>query len=324
MNAYDDTTNGDSSLSWRRLDIEEKVGFRGGKYTDVNVWLALALGAFAVGLFYVAILFVVPDVGFATMFLDRPSKSIPFLIVFLASWSLAVLFLKWQKLRLQRRALLLEIVPSDRGFVLSPGTAPSVLERMYQRVDDPKHFVLFNRIERALANLSNIGRVSDVTEMLNAQAQNDEDQMESSYTIVKGFIWGVPVLGFIGTVLGLSLAIGNFGALLRTDGNGGVGGTQVEAQGASRGKQSASATSADARFENLTSNLQGVTAGLSTAFETTLQGLVAALVIQLLLVGLRKKEEAFLDDCKEYCHAHIISRLRLIHLDGAVASTEQG
>ncbi|MBM3324671.1 MAG: MotA/TolQ/ExbB proton channel family protein [Calditrichaeota bacterium] len=314
----------ETMLSWRRMDPEQKVGLRGAKYTDANLWLALVIGTAAVGIFYATIVFVVSKNGFTDSFLDRPSLSIPFLITFFAAWSLAFLFLKWRKLRLQQRALLLEIVPNDPGFVLSAGTAPSVLEQMYRVVDDPKRFVLFNRIERALSNLRNIGRVSDVTEMLRAQAQNDEDQMASSYTVVKGFIWGIPVLGFIGTVLGLSIAIGTFGELLKVDSKPADASSQIETQGVTQTPQPPPATSsADVRFENLTKNLQGVTAGLSTAFETTLQGLVAALVIQLLLVALRKKEECFLDDCKEYCHAHIIGRLRLMHLDGGVASSEQ-
>lgn len=310
---HDRNTN--AVLSWRQMDVEQRVGVPGGKYTDANTWLALAMGAVAVGLFYVTVMFVVPDTHLAVMFLKRPSKAVPFLILLFSLWSLAVLLLKWQKLRLQRRALELEIVPSAHEFVLAPGTAPSVLETMYEYVDDPRHFLLLNRIERALSNLSNIGRVSDVTEMLNAQAQNDEDQMESSYTVLKGFIWGIPVLGFIGTVLGLSLAIGNFGALLKDDGEGAETGADRKAV--------TEAASADARFDNLTRNLQDVTSGLSTAFETTLQGLIAALSIQLLMAGLRKKEESFMDDCREYCHANIISRLRLIRLDGDVTSAER-
>jgi biopolymer transport protein ExbB/TolQ len=198
------------------------------------------------------------------------------------------------KLRLQRKALFLDLVPSSHDFVLAPATAPGILSRMYACVDDPKHFVLLNRIERAMSNLKNIGRVSDMTEMLHAQSQNDEDHLESSYTIIRGFIWGIPVLGFIGTVLGLAKAMSGFGETLRA-------GTDVY---------------------QLTESLKQITGGLSTAFEATLIGLVSALTIQLTLTSLKKREEGFLDDCKEYCHANIVSRLRLIQLDDSIASGE--
>lgn len=39
--------------------------------------------------------------------------------------------------------------------------------------------------------------------------------METSYALVQGFVWAIPVLGFIGTVVGLSQAIGGFTAVLQ-------------------------------------------------------------------------------------------------------------
>ena len=201
---------------------------------------------------------------------------------------MTILMLKWRKLKFQKEALKLEIVPHSHDFALAPASARDVLDRIYGLVDDPKHFVLFNRIERALLNLHNIGMISDVSEMLRSQAQNDEDQMESSYGLIRGFIWGVPILGFIGTVLGLSIAIGKFGAVL----------------------------SAGDAVSQLKSSLTEVTSGLSVAFDCTFLALVSAFVMQLLLTSLKKQEEAFFDDCKDYCHKHIISKLRLSHLQG--------
>ena len=65
-------------------------------------------------------------------------------------------------------------------------------------------------------------------------------------------------------------------------------------------------------FEQVKGALQGVTSGLSIAFETTMQGLVAALIIQLLMTAVKKSEEEFLDACSEYCARHIVGRLRLL------------
>ena len=39
--------------------------------------------------------------------------------------------------------------------------------------------------------------------------------METSYSVINAFVWAIPVLGFIGTVLGLSQAIGQFGGVLQ-------------------------------------------------------------------------------------------------------------
>ena len=66
-----------------------------------------------------------------------------------------------------------------------------------------------------------------------------------------------------------------------------------------------------ADLETLKNALGGVTSGLGTAFETTLIALIAALVVQLLMTLMMRKEEEFLDDCVSYCYAHVTSKLKI-------------
>ncbi|MGD9730725.1 MAG: MotA/TolQ/ExbB proton channel family protein [Desulfamplus sp.] len=284
--------NGDliKILQWKKMDIEERVGINGGKYTDVNLKFTFFLSVFLSLIFYIPQLYykeislifpILSHVNLTALFLERGIT--PFFIVFFSCWSISILLVKWRKVVFQQKALSLMVVPQTHDFELTKDTAKAILSRMYGLVDDPKYFVLLNRIERALANLKNIGLISDVSEVLRVQAQNDEDQMESSYGLVRGFVWAIPVLGFIGTVLGLSQAIGSFGAVL------------VKSNG----------------LDSLKISLQQITSGLAVAFDTTLIALVAALSIQLIMIWLKKREESFLDECNDYCHANIISKLRL-------------
>ncbi len=281
-------------LEWEKMDIEEKFGVSGGKYTDVNLTLTFCFAILLFILFYLpqfyykeiseTLKFTIPTNFFLSiteLFIKRGIT--PFFIVFFSCWSLSILFIKWRKVTFQQKALSLMVVPQTDDFELTKETAKNILFRMYGLVDDPKHFVLLNRIERALANLKNIGLIAEVSELIRAQAQNDEDQMESSYALIRGFVWAIPVLGFIGTVLGLSQAIGSFGTVL------------IKNEG----------------LEYLKTSLQEITSGLAVAFDTTLIALVAALFIQLLMISLKKTEENFMDNCNDYCHANIISKLRL-------------
>ena len=54
--------------------------------------------------------------------------------------------------------------------------------------------------------------------ILRNQADYDEEQIASSYGLVNSFLWAIPVLGFIGTVIGLRAAIGALGITLRANG----------------------------------------------------------------------------------------------------------
>jgi biopolymer transport protein ExbB/TolQ len=272
-------------FSWYRDDLEAKLGIRGARFTRVNnlTWFVVA-AIITVG-FYAA-LSPFPDKLVVQVFTRRGPCQ--YLEVFFAFWALLIVLVKWTKVKVQRKALEFnDLVPPEADFVLSPATVGHVLARLRKECDDSGRFILFARIDQALSNLKNMGQVGDLDNVLQSQASNDEDVMESSYSLVKGLIWAIPVLGFIGTVQGLGGAIGAFGAVL-------VNTTKIE---------------------DFRTALQGVTANLSTAFDTTYVALVAALGIQLLLVLVRKGEEEMMDECKNYCQRHLVGRLRLTSFD---------
>lgn len=268
-------------LSWHRNDIEERCGFRGARFTRVNNYFTLLIAVVGTAALY-GCLIPFPTTRLAAMFTERGPT--PYFIVFLSVWSLAILLVKRSKVRVQALALSHEITPAASDFVLSTTTVDEVTHRIFAQADDPRRFILFNRILWGLSNLRNIGRIADVDDILRSQAEQDESSMETSYAVVQGFIWGIPVLGFIGTVLGLSDAISAFGDVL----------------------------GASSEMSQITGALREVTSGLNTAFDTTLEALVAAIVIQFLLTFVKKGEEEFLDSCAEYCTRQVVSKLRVL------------
>jgi biopolymer transport protein ExbB/TolQ len=280
------TSIDDVPLSWAKGDVEQRLGVRGGRYTRVNNLLSFIIAVILTVIFY-ACLIPIQESRFAAMFTQR--GLVQYFTVFLTAWSFTILFMKWRKLALQRESLKYNVVPASPDFILSTATVDQVVGQIYATVDDPKHFVLFNRIMIALSNLRNLGRVSDVDDILRSQAEHDEASMETSYSLVQGFVWAIPVLGFIGTVVGLSDAIGSFSGVL----------------------------SESDKIDQLSLALRGVTAGLATAFETTLVALVAALAIQLVLTFLKKSEEEFLDSSADYCVRHVVGKLRIMPFEQA-------
>ena len=270
------------ALSWHRQDIEQRLGFHGGRFTKVNSVLTFLLALVLSLAIYAVMIFVIRQSFVGKMFLDRGFT--PYVMTVLFSWSLVIIYFKSRKLTFQQRSLKLRIVPTENDFVLSVATVDQVLGEMRRQVDDPRCFVLFNRVQVALSNLRNLGRVADVDEMLRSQAELDESSTDTSFSLTRGFIWAIPVLGFIGTVMGLSEAVGGFGDVL----------------------------SRTADPQALAQSLKGVTAGLSTAFETTLLALLFALGLQLIVTFLQKNEEEFLDACSEYCQRHVVGKLRLM------------
>lgn len=269
-----------SSLAWSRSDPEQWIGLGGSRFTSTSSMLTFSLALLLAVGFYLALTPVATH-PMARMFTDRGATQ--YMTVLFTAWGLVILSFKLHKIAVQRRALAQHLVPSNPDFIVSTGTASVVLERLHEVCDQPQRFILFNRIEIALSNLRNMGRVGDLAEVLRSQADNDEAISESSFSLIRGLIWAIPVLGFIGTVQGLSQAVGTFGTVL-----------------------SSSADLAEVRPA-----LQGVTGGLATAFETTLVALVAALGLHLLMTFVKRSEESLLDDCTEYCQRKLLGRVRL-------------
>ncbi len=272
-----------AKLSWLRSDPECRLGLKGARFTRTSTLVTAVFGLFLTGLFFLSIQWLPASFSTtASIFCDR--GLIQYFTMFATFWGFSILLIKGLKIKLQRKCLNFSIVPRESDFVLSTATVDDVFAHIDSAVDDPKHFVLFNRISVALSNLRNLGRVTDVDEILRSQAEHDESIMESSYSLIRGLIWAIPVLGFIGTVLGLSDAISGFGGVM--------------------------ASTED--MTEITVALKGVTSGLATAFDTTLVALVAALCLQMTTTFLHKNEEEFLDSCAEYCQRHIVNRLRIM------------
>jgi biopolymer transport protein ExbB/TolQ len=211
-------------------------------------------------------------------------SGIPIPIMLLSCWAAAILLLKAGKVAAQRAALRLRFVPSDAGFTLSVRTVDRVIDSIEHGVDEPHRFLLLDRVVIALKSIRNIGRIADLDEMLKSAAEADEDAMDSGYTVVRGLIWAIPVLGFIGTIIGLTEAISGFGGVLE---------------------------SSDATMGGLTDRLTDVIAGLDTAFVTTGEGLIAALLLHLSLTFVRRSDERLLDDCRQYAARNITAHVRV-------------
>ena len=269
-------------LDARTGDIECMVGFPSGRYTVASAPLWLGVAAVMTILVALILVIVAPN-SYLLLMMNRCWTN--WAVVFFSWWCLGILLAKWIKTSIQMRALrAVDIVPRRGDFILSPGTSGDVLRRIKAVAERPKDFLLFRRIDMALSNLGNIGEVRDVGAVLESQADSDGSSVDSSYTVIRSLIWTIPILGFIGTVVGLSQAIGSF--------------TDVLTQ-----------TGSDAG--SIKSKLGPVVGGLATAFETTLVALIAAVIIQLLSTWVYKREEALLDGITDFTTENVLSRLKL-------------
>lgn len=66
-----------------------------------------------------------------------------------------------------------------------------------------------DRLRRALLFLKSSRQVEELDTELRLLAEDDEAASERGYGMVRMFIWAIPILGFLGTVVGITMALGN-------------------------------------------------------------------------------------------------------------------
>ena len=272
-------------LSFSRLDPESRLGLPSGTLTTPSATTCFLLTTIVGGAVYgTSYAFREGEWGAVVWEYLTAFGRIPIPITLLSIWSLVFLLLKALKIRAQRAALRIHFVPDDTAFVLTAATADSVVDAIDRAADQPTRFMFLARSRSVLRIMRNLGRVSDVDDLIASRGDQDESTVDSGYTILKGFIWAIPVLGFIGTVVGLTQAMGRFGSALR------AAGKDVDA---------------------ITQQLTGVLSGLDTAFITTAEALIAVIFIHLIQTAVRRADEQLLDDVREACFDSIVSRVRI-------------
>lgn len=198
----------------------------------------------------------------------RPSggawtQSVPSAITFLFSWTLFDLLGKFRSTFTERRRLRhetlanLPVTLATRG----PEEAARSLEELPR--SDRKRPV----IARLIGLMDLLRQTRDVPrahEAFRHQADITAEALAGTYTIARVFIWAMPILGFIGTVMGIGLAVGDFSGFLTGD---------IE------------------DIKLVKSELAKIATGLAYAFDTTLLGLVGSLGAMLLMSFVQKFDE---------------------------------
>jgi biopolymer transport protein ExbB/TolQ len=203
-----------------------------------------------------------------------------------AFWfTVGMLIFKYKNLKEERSAFHLDFIRSfttgrdvigNKSFV---GIHAEIEENLDPRQKD---LILVSRINKAIKQIRINNNPADVANVLKTVAETDAAIVDSSYILIKFMIWAIPVLGFIGTIMGMTQAIGSFDVVLK-----GI---------------------SEVGFAGVKQNLGFVTSGLSVAFETTFLALILSSIVNLFSNGLQKKEEDLLSDVEEFTTDNIINK----------------
>ncbi len=246
---------------------------------EVAVLPAAAIALVATLLVYGG-LHLVPGTRAHELFLER--GWVQYAITFVTAWALALLAAKRARLARERRMLARDwLARSGHSSSIRPADVDTTLAVLVdQRLFAAEAF-LARRIVRALRHFQARRRVVEVVEFLSVESRADESRIDASYSLIRVFIWVVPTLGFIGTVIGIGAAVAGFSTTLESTSS----------------------------IVGMRDSIEAVTMGLGVAFDTTLLGLVMTILVMFPSSALQRLEERFLGDVDDYCAEHLVRRL---------------
>lgn len=253
--------------------------------TEVPVALSGGIGLLLTGLFYVLIVTPFEHTYFGQLFTAR--GWVPYGIAVLAGWSIVMLAFKTWRVAQQRRCFDAELLPTSIAPRIHADNAHVFASYLRQAaLSLPPNF-LTARLERALLHLASRRSADAVSEQLARQSEADANAVDSSYTTLRVFVWAIPILGFIGTVLGIGAAVGAF----------------------------SDSVSAAVDLEVMKQSIGSVATGLGIAFDTTLLALVTSIVLMFPMSWLQKFEDSQLARVDDYCDTQLAQRLEALPAD---------
>jgi biopolymer transport protein ExbB/TolQ len=264
------------------------------RYTNIPllpvIIVALIGGSVTLGLIY-----LLKGMLPALFALIHQRGSVQYITMYSFWLALGMVAFKWQMVAKERKAFSL---PYVQQFTASKETVGKVtMLEQYSEIDEnldaqQKKLLLINRINKAVKQLRISNSPSDVTTVLSTVSSTDSAVIDSSYIPLKFMIWIIPIWGFIGTVIGMSAAIGSFDFLFQ----------QIKNIG----------------FQGVQSSLGKVTSGLGVAFDTTFLALVLCAFINFLTNIIQKREEDLLSDIEEFTTDNIINKLSTLNIKSRI------
>jgi biopolymer transport protein ExbB/TolQ len=259
--------------------VPAEASSESARRSEAPFGLTGAVAAALTTVFYLAVVQPLSDTGFGQIFGAR--GWVPYVISFLSMWSAVLLAWKYRRLRAQSRVFAVDLLPGSLADRVTPAAAPRYLAHLASLPADLASGFLVQRMARTLEHFRVRADVAEAVDVLRAQAERDEAAVESSFSMLRVFIWAIPILGFIGTVLGIGQSVGGF----------------------------SESVAAAADLDVMKDSIGTVTSGLGIAFDTTLLALVMSIFIMFPTSSLQKAEEDHLARVDDYCQRNLVARL---------------
>jgi biopolymer transport protein ExbB/TolQ len=189
-------------------------------------------------------------------------------------WAMAIMGYKTRNALRERSLLQEDIVKISEGMSVLPEDTREYARAVQALPDENRNYLLPRALMAALQRFASTRNVQDVSEAVRSVCESESDRLDSELSMVRYIAWAIPSIGFIGTVRGISEALGQ-------------------------------------AYEAVEGNIAGVTTSLGVAFNSTFTALVISIVIMFLMHQLQLIQERLVLDAQTYCDERLLRHLQV-------------
>jgi biopolymer transport protein ExbB/TolQ len=262
-------------------ELHEPVGEQGRLAATRIADLSLYIVAVGLTLAAIAVLTAIlpPNSKLALFLLDYGTISFfstvyPFTIQnvlhVLTAIGVAEALVRMRHARVEERYRGMNLLPTDDKTVLQATDLGPIRRRVRElRVDDTS--VLPTLIDVSVTQLATTKSVEQAVAVYASTVEMMSHRLDLAYQTLRYLVWLIPTIGFIGTVIGISISL----------------------EGLENPKKL---------------NFAVITGGLAIAFYTTVLALLQSVVLVFLMNAAQKREELALNRSANYCLRNLINR----------------
>ncbi len=208
-------------------------------------------------------------------------QNLMWLVFFVGFGELSVRFVSGRRETVQLHR---QLLPEDERTVLRQQDLGELYHQV--RLSDPDNqFWLQRLLARTMLQFQTSGSIAQVNGLFNSTLELYQHEIDLRYNLLRYLVWLIPTLGFIGTVVGISLALNSIGSTF------------------AEWRPQVDLTELGPKL------MAALTHKLGVAFYTTLLALLQTAVLMFAMHVVQGREERALNAIGQYCLDNLVNRL---------------
>jgi len=188
-------------------------------------------------------------------------------------WALSIMGFKARRIFREQALLGHEFIPVSDGVNILPEDTRTYTRPLQALAEETQKALLPRALLVALNRFASTRNIQDVSDAVGSICENESDRLDSELAMIRYIAWAIPSIGFIGTVRGISDALGQ-------------------------------------AYRAVEGDIAGVTTSLGVAFNSTFIALVISIILMFFMHQLQLLQERLVLDTHDYCDEKLLRYLR--------------